>query len=282
MPRSISGVYTLPEPAFVAGTVIQSAPVNSDFSDIASALTQSLATTGVSSMTGPIKAAAGTVTAPSYAFANALGTGWYLAGTNQIGWAANGVLAALFNADGSTDWAQDAAYAGDIDVAGGTTTNTLAVVASATLAGHPITNFPVGTVAGFFQTSAPTGWTKLLTGDDSAIKVTTGTVTNGGSVAFSTLFGRTAVDAAALTEAQLASHRHFVVNTDQVPFGGGTATPVDASNTATRARDTQYVIGGSATAATAGLSSLTGSGSTHTHNVDMRVTYLDMIRASKD
>lgn len=104
MPRNASGVYTLPESAFVAGTVIQSAPMNSDLSDIATALTQSLATTGVSAMTGPFKAAAGSVSAPSITFAAATGTGFYLSGTNEISWTAAGVLKATFAASGAVTW----------------------------------------------------------------------------------------------------------------------------------------------------------------------------------
>jgi hypothetical protein len=44
--RDGSGTYSLPQAAFVAGTTIESAKVNSDFSDIASALTASLAKDG--------------------------------------------------------------------------------------------------------------------------------------------------------------------------------------------------------------------------------------------
>jgi hypothetical protein len=105
MPRNISGTYSLPEPAFAPGTTIQSASVNSDFSDIATALTESLATTGVSSMTGPIKAASGAVTAPSYTFASAPTTGFFLSGTNEFAWTAAGILAATFAATGAVIWA---------------------------------------------------------------------------------------------------------------------------------------------------------------------------------
>jgi hypothetical protein len=104
MARNSSGVYSLPESAFVPGTTILSASVNNDFNDIATALTQSLATTGVSTMTGQIKAASGTVSAPGYAFGSALTTGFYLSGTNEISWAAAGVLAATFAATGAVTW----------------------------------------------------------------------------------------------------------------------------------------------------------------------------------
>lgn len=104
MPRNSSGTYTLPTAAFVPGGLIKSADENSNFSDIATALSQSLATTGVSTMTGPIKAASGTLAAPSYAFNSATATGFYLAGANQIAWSSNGVQGATFNADSSITW----------------------------------------------------------------------------------------------------------------------------------------------------------------------------------
>lgn len=51
MPRNGSGSYSLPEAAFVPNTAISSSAVNSDFSDIASALTGSLARDGQGGMT---------------------------------------------------------------------------------------------------------------------------------------------------------------------------------------------------------------------------------------
>lgn len=77
MPRNSSGVYSLPVAAFVAGTTIKSADMNTDLSDIGTALTQSLATNGVSSMTAPLKLAAGTAAAPSLTLASDATTGWY-------------------------------------------------------------------------------------------------------------------------------------------------------------------------------------------------------------
>lgn len=46
MPRNGAGTYTLPELPFVEGTIIDETAVNSDFSDIATALTNSLAKNG--------------------------------------------------------------------------------------------------------------------------------------------------------------------------------------------------------------------------------------------
>ena len=54
MARNGSGSYTNPYPNFVAGTVISSDQVDSNNSDIATALTQSIAVDGQSTVTGNI------------------------------------------------------------------------------------------------------------------------------------------------------------------------------------------------------------------------------------
>lgn len=93
MPRNSSGTYTLPEASFVPDTVIESAPMNSNLSDIATALTQSLAITGVSTMVGPLLAADGTLAAPSITFDSDQGSGLYLIGVGNVGFAISGVKA---------------------------------------------------------------------------------------------------------------------------------------------------------------------------------------------
>lgn len=52
MARDGNGSYSLPQPAFVSGTTISSAAVNSDLSDIANALTQSVSRDGQTPITG--------------------------------------------------------------------------------------------------------------------------------------------------------------------------------------------------------------------------------------
>jgi hypothetical protein len=77
-------------------------------------------------------------------------------------------------------------------VAPGTANNVLTSngstwISQAVAAGGTV--IPAGTVMLFAQTSAPTGFTKnTTTGDNSALRVTTGTASTGGSVAFSTAF----------------------------------------------------------------------------------------------
>lgn len=48
--------------------------------------------------------------------------------------------------------------------------------------------FPKDTVMLFAQSTAPTGWTKLTTHNDAALRVTSGSVSNGGTVSFTTAF----------------------------------------------------------------------------------------------
>jgi microcystin-dependent protein len=121
----------LPVAAFVPGGLIKSSDLNSNYSDIATALTQSLATTGVSTMTGPLIGAAGLVTAPGYAFNGATKTGFYLAGANQIGITTNGIQAATVNSD------QSVTFVGTISAKG---------------------TIPIGAVTDFAGSSAPSGW----------------------------------------------------------------------------------------------------------------------------
>jgi hypothetical protein len=135
MARNSSGVYTLPVAAYTSGTVIKSADMNSNLSDIATALTQSLATTGVSTMTGPVKASSGTVGAPSYTFGSDTTTGFYYAGANSFALVTNGVLAATFNSNQTVTWAAgQTVSAGGIAVTGNSTiTGNLTVTGTLTV-----------------------------------------------------------------------------------------------------------------------------------------------------
>jgi hypothetical protein len=87
--------------------------------------------------------------------------------------------------------------------------------------------FPTGTRMSFQQTAAPTGWTKDTTAglDNSAMRIVTGSVVNGGSVNFTTAFASqtptgsvaiTAVSGTAgattLTTPQIPSHTHTQTN----------------------------------------------------------------------
>lgn len=125
-------------------------------------------------------------------------------------------------------------------------------------------SFGAGTKMLFQQTAAPTGWTKVTASvDDKALRVVSGSVSSGGSVAFSTAFGTTATDAHALTVTEMPAHTH-TYNDYTLQDSGDSA-------------------GGSAQARVPGTATgSAGGGSGHTHGIDLRVTYLDVIVATKD
>lgn len=143
--------------------------------------------------------------------------------------------------------------------------------AIATLGASP---FPAGTAMLFAQASAPTGWTKSTTHNDKALRVVSGTSggSAAGSVAFSTVFGRTASDASSLSIAQLASHAHdFTDSNDNsgIPYINLSSSAVD------NVSYTDSPASGQGTRRA-------GSGSTHSHGMDLRVQYVDVIIATKD
>lgn len=102
MPRNGSGTYSLPEASFVPNTPIASAAVNSDFSDIASAITASIAADGQTTITGQLKGATGSAGSPSYSFSNDLNTGMYRIGTDNVGISAGGTKILDVSATGLT------------------------------------------------------------------------------------------------------------------------------------------------------------------------------------
>jgi hypothetical protein len=147
---------------------------------------------------------------------------------------------------------------------------------------------PAGTAMVFVQAAAPTGWTKSATNNNKALRLVTGASggTAGGSVAFSTVFARTATDSHVLSVAEMPSHNH------------GGATGANGSHDHTYSQPTpdtsnwQFgsdhygisVAGG--TTSTVGNHTHTissqGSGSGHTHGIDMRLQYVDAIVCTKD
>jgi hypothetical protein len=52
---------------------------------------------------------------------------------------------------------------------------------------------PAGTALIFKQTAAPTGWTKVITDNDAALRVVSGSASTGGTVGFTTAFASQAV-----------------------------------------------------------------------------------------
>jgi hypothetical protein len=128
--------------------------------------------------------------------------------------------------------------------------------------------FDQGTAILFQQTSAPTGWTKQTTHNDKALRVVSGTASSGGSSAFSTVFGKTATDATTITTSTSPSHTHNQQGSSGTGGGAGDFCTVASNNSSpTSGRFTTSSV---------------GSDGSHTHGMDIRVQYVDVIIATKD
>lgn len=122
MSRNGTGTYTLPQPAFTPGTTISSAAVNSDLSDIASALTQSFSADGQTPMSGQFKGLTGSVSTPGFAFANGVNTGLFLNGAGSLGITSGGTLTGTTASDGSITWNGASTFTGNMTINSATIT----------------------------------------------------------------------------------------------------------------------------------------------------------------
>jgi len=124
-------------------------------------------------------------------------------------------------------------------------------------------SFVAGTRMLFSQTVAPVGWTKQ-SHDNKALRLTTGSVGIGGSVAFTTAFKLQDAPTGAhqLTIAEMPAHTHEYLGVAGGPNsgGGGFSGDLDVETTPT------------------------GGDGTHSHTIgiDLAVQYVDVILAEKD
>lgn len=129
-----------------------------------------------------------------------------------------------------------------------------------------------GTRLMFQQTTPPAGWTKETNSayNDVALRVVTGTVSNGGADDFSTVFGVSKATAShTLTSAQIPAHSHPITT---ITSGSGTLTSnID-----------QGGIPGATNTNAASTGSNSGGGGGHSHNLTMDLKYRDVIIAQKD
>ena len=150
--------------------------------------------------------------------------------------------------------------------------------------------FPSGTVMLFAQTAAPTGFTKnTTTGDNSALRVVTGTASTGGSVGFTTAFASQTPTGSVSVTSISGTVGNTTLSTPQIPshshvFGkvNGPAPrsySVLQNNYTGAPESTQNTGGGGAH-----NHPFSGSGSgTFTGNaINLAVQYIDVIRATKD
>jgi hypothetical protein len=193
----------------------------------------------------------------------------------------------------------------------GTSGQVLQTNGSAALSFVSVAAFDAGTKMIFNQTASPTGWTKdTVANDDSALRVTTGTVGTGGSAGFATAMGTPAVsgtvglsgDLAAgnlavsisgnisdttLTTSQIPAHTH------QIRSGNGSqnnSRPDHAAVNGSFFNNSQSAGGGAAhnhahtlagsMTGTPGVGNLAGSLSSATASINVK--YVDVIVATKD
>jgi len=212
--------------------------MNSNLADIATAITQSVATTGVSSMTGAFLAASGSAVTPSISFSSDTSTGLYLAGTHQIGISTNGVVAVTINSDGSVT------FVGNVNNSSGV----------------PV-GVPVGSVMDFAGSSAPSGWLlcygqSLSTSTYASLFAVIGYTYGGAGASFNTpdyrgttlagkdnmggvsagRIGTVSTDSGTIVGTTLGSRggsSTHTQSTGEMPFHAHTATSTDAGHTHT-------------------------------------------------
>ena len=158
---------------------------------------------------------------------------------------------------------------------------------AATIGSNAIDAFPSGTKMLFQQTAAPTGWTKDTTHNDKALRITNGSVGTGGSVAFETAFashtpaGTVTVTIAdhplILSEIPPHSHNISVAGTAT----GSTESRIAFSNRAETDTIATASAGGSGGAA-AGHGHTGSTGSFSGAAIDLDVSYVDVIIATKN
>jgi hypothetical protein len=148
----------------------------------------------------------------------------------------------------------------------------MAVLGATNLTGcNSIPDFiAAGSVALFFNTAAPTSWTKITSHDNKALRVVSGSGGgSGGSTAFTSVFASRAIPNHTLSVAELAFHTHaaHAKHAASVP-PGGTGTLCDGNGGA--------FLGVPDTGAN-------GSSNPHGHgSLDFAVQYVDLIICSKN
>jgi len=279
-------------------------------------LTPSTATTGAVTVAGTLAIANGGTGSTSTTYCslttNVTGTlpiangGTGSASTTYCSLTTN-VTGTLPVANGGTGRATNTAYA---VICGGTTTGGVEQsIASVGTTGQVLTSngagalptfqaagggFPAGTRMSFQQTAAPTGWTKDTTTvglDNSAMRIVTGSVVNGGSVNFTTAFasqtptGSVSISsvsgsagATTLTTPQIPSHAHTI----PLYENASTFNTLPIGGTQLRGNTATTNPAGGDGSHTHPFSFSSGSGTFSGNAINLAVKYFDFIIAAKD
>jgi len=128
--------------------------------------------------------------------------------------------------------------------------------------------FPSGTVMIFQQSAAPTGWTKQTAVNDYGLRVTSGAVGVTAASPFSTIFAQTTVGSTTITTGTMPSHGHGVGGRGNTPIYGDSGGGIGG--------------GGAFGISEAFTISNTGGDGSHAHSVNLSLSYIDVIIASKN
>ena len=159
-----------------------------------------------------------------------------------------------------------------VPATGGTFSGNVSFGGTVTMQSANNQGFAAGTKMLFQQTAAPTGWTKVTSSNDVALRVVSGTVGSGGSVAFETAFASQTVPTHTLALSEIPSHGHTLTLYDDSSSGFSTAHRVTVHGSG-------YYISETAM----GAVGASGGGGSHGHgSIDLNVSYVDVIIATKD
>jgi len=151
--------------------------------------------------------------------------------------------------------------------------------------------FPAGTLMLFQQTSAPTGWTKQTTHNNKSLRVVSGTASSGGSVAFTTVFGNKTtsstqsggtVGGTTLTGAQMPVHTHRPEGNAGYFMRQGAGGPMDGVEQGGLFYGGWEQYANTGPSGGGGVHTHAFVGTSHSHTLDMRVQYVDLIIARKN